>query len=57
MKPKKEAAVGLQEAVNGVGNGACQPPKNSTVIRPHIRTMLAYSPIMKSRYGVEEYST
>ena len=28
---------------NGVGNGACQPPKKSTVIMAHIRTMLAYS--------------
>ena len=37
--------------------GGSQPPRNRIDIIAHISTMLRYSPIMKSRYGVEEYST
>ena len=38
-------------------HGKCQPPRNRMVIIAHMSTMFRYSPIMKSRYGVEEYST
>src|ERR1700761_9558886 len=41
----------------GMGMGEFQPPRNRIDSRAHISTMLAYSPIMNSRYGVEEYST
>ena len=40
-----------------VGKPGFQPPKNSRLIIVHMKTMLAYSPIMNSRYGVELYST
>ena len=39
------------------GMGDSQPPKNRVVISAHISVMAMYSPIMNSRYGVEEYST
>ena len=37
--------------------GACQPPKNRIVNIAHISVMFKYSPNIKSKYGVEEYST
>src|SRR6478752_8554372 len=47
---------GIQEkGANGIGES--QPPKNSTVMIAHMVMMATYSPSMKSRYGVEEYST
>ncbi len=39
------------------GTGESQPPKKSTLIRAHMNTIAAYSPIMKRRNGVDEYST
>src|SRR6476661_10388085 len=39
------------------GSGYSQPPKNRIVMIAHMPTMATYSPSMKSRYGVEEYST
>ncbi len=46
-----------RQVQEGQGMGEVQPPMNSTLSMAHISTMLAYSPIMNSRYGVEEYST
>src|SRR6185436_1757230 len=34
-----------------------QPPRKRMVVMAHIRVIATYSPSMKSRYGVEEYST
>src|SRR3712207_5911448 len=39
------------------GIGESQPPRNRTVPSAHMVMMATYSPSMKSRYGVEEYST
>ena len=47
--------LATKSSPNGIG--PCQPPRKSSVIIAHISTMLRYSPIMNSRYGVEEYST
>ena len=47
--PNRPARIGGQEASQGVGKGASQPPKNITEIMPQSSTMLAYSPIMNSR--------
>src|SRR5690606_34669795 len=41
----------------GMSSGEAQPPRNRIVVIAHIRMMAMYSPSMKSRYGVEEYST
>src|SRR5262245_57756845 len=41
----------------GISSGGSQPPKNRIDIIVHISTMFMYSPTMKRRYGVEEYST
>src|SRR4051812_19971782 len=43
------------KGTNGIGDS--QPPKKSTVMIAHMPTMATYSPSMKSRYGVDEYST
>src|SRR5688500_10038759 len=44
--------------VNGAnGIGESQPPRNRIVPKAHMLMMATYSPSMKSRYGVEEYST
>ena len=48
-KPNRLTSVAGQLAVNGVGNGACQPPKNRIAVMAQISTMLAYSPIWNSR--------
>src|SRR3974377_466021 len=37
--------------------GAVQPPRNKIVVSEHMVTIATYSPSMKSRYGVAEYST
>src|SRR3954464_9226088 len=37
--------------------GGSQPPRNRIVAMAHIVVMATYSPSMKSRYGVEPYST
>ena len=39
------------------GTGEAQPPKNNKVIRAHIKNIAIYSPAMKSKNGVDEYST
>ena len=41
----------------GNGIGESQPPRNRIVPIAHISMMATYSPSMKSRNGVEEYST
>src|ERR671911_2252150 len=44
--------------VKGVkSKGGSQPPRKSTVVSAHIRTIATYSPRKKSRNGVDEYST
>src|ERR671921_642983 len=40
---------------NGIGDS--QPPRNRMVPRAHMPMMATYSPSMKRRNGVEEYST
>src|SRR5215471_9183722 len=37
--------------------GGSQPPKKRIEVMAHMSTMFMYSPTMKRRYGVEEYST
>src|SRR5262249_50923225 len=37
--------------------GGSQPPRNMMVVSAHMVVMATYSPSMKRRYGVEEYST
>src|SRR5215831_19326252 len=45
-------------ALNGVTSmGGSQPPKKRIEVMAHMSTMFMYSPTMKRRYGVEEYST
>ncbi len=43
------------KGANGIGDS--QPPRNRIVPSAHMVMMATYSPSMKSRYGVEEYST
>src|ERR1700743_2779472 len=38
-------------------SGGSQPPRNSTLIRPHSMMTFIYSPRKNSRNGAEEYST
>ena len=56
-KQMKLCSQGAAFGASRISSGACQPPKNSTLIIAHISTMFASSPIMNSRNGVEEYST
>src|SRR3712207_6836135 len=47
---------GIQvKGANGIGDS--QPPRNRMVPSAHMVMMATYSPSMKRRYGVEEYST
>src|SRR5439155_13886405 len=41
----------------GSATGGNQPPRNRIVAIAHIVVIATYSPSMKSRYGVDEYST
>src|SRR5215208_2684676 len=44
--------------VNGAkSNGGSQPPRKRIVVSAQISVTATYSPSMKSRYGVAEYST
>src|SRR6185437_519505 len=38
-------------------NGGSQPPRNSTLIKPHSMMTFIYSPKKNKRNGAEEYST
>src|SRR5215469_1324127 len=40
-----------------IDTGGSQPPKNRIDSIAHMKTTFRYSPIMKRRYGVDEYST
>src|SRR5688572_25286957 len=63
MRKKKKTTLKISQSTPGMALSGqmsmtgSQPPKNRMAASVHIRTMFRYSPIMKSRYGVEEYST
>src|SRR5918998_3657342 len=62
MKNKKLALSTNQmtpgtQVKGGNGIGDSQPPRNRIVPRAHMPMMATYSPSMKSRNGVDEYST
>src|SRR5688572_3972961 len=51
-----QIAPGIQ-LKGGRSSGGAQPPRKRMVVIAHMRMMAMYSPSMKRRYGVEEYST
>ena len=58
MKNQKSILANSHSAPSGIpGIGDSQPPKNRIEISAHMKNTLISSPIMKSRNGVEEYST
>src|SRR5687767_15592341 len=62
-RKKKNQTLSVSQSTPGIAFmgqmsiGGSQPPRNRIDIIAHIRTMFRYSPTMKSKYGVEEYST
>src|SRR5215212_10900638 len=63
MRMKRKLAFSTNQITPGTqvkganGIGESQPPRNRIVPRAHMPMMATYSPSMKSRNGVEEYST
>src|SRR5918997_3766364 len=63
MRMKRKLAFSTNQITPGTqvkgakGIGDSQPPRNRIVPSAHMVMMATYSPSMKSRYGVEEYST
>ena len=58
MKNQASIFRNSHSAPSGIpGIGDSQPPKNRIEISAHMKKTLISSPIMKSRNGVEEYST
>src|SRR5918998_4312982 len=63
MRMKRKLALSTNQMTPGTqvkggnGIGDSQPPRNRIVPRAHMPMMATYSPSMKSRNGVEEYST
>src|SRR5215510_229079 len=53
---KSQTTPGIQVSQDTLISGN-HPPKKRIEVMAHMSTMFMYSPTMKRRYGVEEYST